>query len=380
MRKFIFWSQAVVLLLLFFLLLTPPQAAFDGAMRGIKLWALTLVPSLLPFLILSELLLSCGIVGYLGKFLEPLMRPLFHLPGSCGFGLALGFTSGFPMGASCAASLVRNNLCTPNEAARLAAFTNNSSPLFLLSAVAIGLLGRAEVGLILLLAHYGANFILGLILARFAPLPARQRSTALSLTDKPLGAILSQSVRQGINSILNIGGFVTLFSVIIALLKDAGFLEIFNQLWQPLLHALSFPAGTAQGLSFGFWEMTLGVQEVSFSHSSLLVKLLLISFILGWGGLSVQAQVCAILAQENISGKYFLLLRPLHGLLSALLALPLFYFLYSHPQAVSLSFNQAVASSPIVSSFLITFFPLGVLLLTILIISFFKLWYKLLCR
>ena len=380
MRKLIFWSQSIILLFLFFLLLTSPQAAFDGAMRGIKLWALTLVPSLLPFLILSEILLSSGLVGYLGRFLEPLMRPLFHLPGSCGFGVALGFTSGFPMGAIAASSLVRNNLCTPAEAARLAAFTNNSSPLFLLAAIAIGLLGRPEVGIVLLLAHYGANLILGLILARFAPKPAPQPRQALALTSQSLGSMLSQSVRQGITSILNIGGFVTLFSVIIALLQQAGLVYIFNALWQPLLNWLSFPAGTAQGLSFGFLEMTLGVQETATAEAPLLVKLLLISFILGWSGLSVQAQVCAILAQENVPSKYFLLLRPLHGLLSALLTLPLFYFLYSHPQSVSITFNQAVASSPILSSVFITFFPLGILFLTILLIAFFKLWYKLLCR
>ena len=380
MRKLIFCSEAIVLLLLFFLLLTSPQTAFDGAMRGIKLWALTLVPSILPFLILAEILLSSGLVGYLGKFLEPLMRPLFHLPGSCGFGVALGFTSGFPMGAVAASSLVRNNLCSPEQAARLAAFTNNSSPLFLLAAIAVGLLNRPEVGIVLLFAHYGANLLLGLILGRFSPKPPPQPKQALHLNSQSLGSMLSQSVRQGLTSILNIGGFVTLFSVIIALLEQAGFFDIFNLLWQPLLNWLHFPQTTAQGLSFGMVEMTLGVQETASGEASLLVKLLLISFILGFSGLSVQAQVCAILAQENISGKYFLLLRPLHGLLSALLTLPLFYFLYSHPQEVSLSFNEAVTSSPILSSFFITFLPLALLMLTFLFIALLKLWYKWLCR
>ena len=63
------------------------------------------------------------------------MRPLFRLPGEAGFAVALGFTSGFPMGAILTASLKEQSLCTPQEAARLAAFTNNSSPLFLLISV-----------------------------------------------------------------------------------------------------------------------------------------------------------------------------------------------------------------------------------------------------
>lgn len=122
MRKFAWLVQSLLLLIIFILLLFSPEAAFSGAMRGLKLWAMTLLPSLLPFLILSELLLSSNIVYQLGRLLEPVMRPLFHLPGVCAFALALGFTSGFPMGASASASLARENLCTKKEAARLAAF------------------------------------------------------------------------------------------------------------------------------------------------------------------------------------------------------------------------------------------------------------------
>ena len=77
MRKFAWLVQSLLLLIIFILLLFSPEAAFSGAMRGLKLWAMTLLPSLLPFLILSELLLSSNIVYQLGRLLEPVMRPLF---------------------------------------------------------------------------------------------------------------------------------------------------------------------------------------------------------------------------------------------------------------------------------------------------------------
>ena len=45
---------------------------------------------------------------------------------------------------------------------------------------------------------------------------------------------------------------------------------------------------------------------------------MIISFILGWSGLSIQAQVSSILAEQNISSRLYCLCRPIQGLLAAL--------------------------------------------------------------
>ena len=372
MRKFAWLVQSLLLLIIFILLLFSPEAAFSGAMRGLKLWAMTLLPSLLPFLILSELLLSSNIVYQLGRLLEPVMRPLFHLPGVCAFALALGFTSGFPMGASASASLARENLCTKKEAARLAAFTNNSSPLFILSAVAVGMLGRADVGIILLIAHYGANLILGVLLAFFASedISAQRLSLPSSVKPSSIWQSLTKAVKHGTAAIINIGGFVTLFSVIVALGEKIGL----------LLRVLGLAAEGQSALSYGLFEMTLGVNEMSSAAAPFLLKLAIISFIMGWGGLSVQAQVCAILAEEGISTKYFLLLRPLQAILSSLLVIVLFHFFASKSVTAVSFFNAYISSSPLVSSVFITLLPLFILLGSIVFIFIFRLGYKLLWK
>src|SRR5690554_781339 len=109
-----------------------PQSTFEGAVSGLKTWGLVLVPALLPFFIISQVLVELGVVRLLGVFLDPLMRPLFKQPGESGFVLAMGFTTGFPMGAVLTNTLYEKNMITREEAGRLIAFTNNSSPLFLL--------------------------------------------------------------------------------------------------------------------------------------------------------------------------------------------------------------------------------------------------------
>ena len=163
----------LLILLATLAMLCYPQAAYDGACRGLETWITHLLPSLLPFFIAADLLLSLGFVRFLGVLLEPVMRPLFRLPGEAGFAVALGFTSGFPMGAILTASLKEQSLCTPQEAARLAAFTNNSSPLFLLISVPLSMLHQPQLGVLLLSAHYLANLTIGILL-RFTAEPCRQ--------------------------------------------------------------------------------------------------------------------------------------------------------------------------------------------------------------
>ena len=151
MKRFSELFFLLLVLLTTLAMLHYPQAAYEGACRGLDTWMTHLLPSLLPFFIAANLLLSLGFVRFLGVLLEPLMRPVFRLPGEAGFALALGFTSGFPMGAVLTASLREQDLCTPQEAARLAAFTNNSSPLFLLIAVPVSMLHQPQLGILLLI-------------------------------------------------------------------------------------------------------------------------------------------------------------------------------------------------------------------------------------
>lgn len=330
MKRFSELFFLLLILAVTIMMLLYPQAAYQGACRGLETWTTHLLPSLLPFFMAADLLLSLGFVRFLGVLLEPVMRPLFRLPGEAGFAVALGFTSGFPMGAILTASLKEQNLCTPQEAARLAAFTNNSSPLFLLISVPVSMLQRPQLGLLLLAAHYLANLTIGVLLRFTAPAshqaiaPRHLLRTAIAQTRQyqlehrqPLGAMLGQAVQKGIDSILKIGGFVLLFSVLLSLLQATGLLALLQRCMAMLLQLLHLSPQLAAALSAGLFEMTLGAQTAAESHAALLQQLMIISFILGWSGLSIQAQVSSILSGQQISARLYCLCRPLQGLLAA---------------------------------------------------------------
>src|SRR4051812_17285493 len=147
-------------------LISFPQESLDASIRGLNMWWKIVFPSLLPFFIVSEMLIGFGVVKFIGVLLEPLMRPLFKVPGVGGFVWAMGMASGFPAGAKLTARLRQEGQLTQIEAERLVSFTNSSNPLFIFGAVSVGFFQNPHLGVILALAHYLGNICVG-ILMRF---------------------------------------------------------------------------------------------------------------------------------------------------------------------------------------------------------------------
>src|SRR5262245_3465000 len=86
-------------LLIILLMAMFPAQTLESSLRGLSIWWQVLFPALFPFFVISELLLGFGIVHFFGKLLDPLMRPLFRLPGIGSFVVTMGYVSGYPVGA-----------------------------------------------------------------------------------------------------------------------------------------------------------------------------------------------------------------------------------------------------------------------------------------
>ncbi len=111
------------------------KSNLTAAKNGLKLWANNVVPSLLPFFIVTNLLSHTNVIKYVSKACNKFMRPIFNVPGECAYAFILGLISGYPVGAKIVTDLKDNNLCTTEEAERMLCFTNNSGPLFIIGTV-----------------------------------------------------------------------------------------------------------------------------------------------------------------------------------------------------------------------------------------------------
>lgn len=321
------------------------------------MWWNVVFPSLLPFFIVSELLIGFGVVSLLGVMFEPLMRPLFRVPGAGGFVWAMGLASGYPAGAKLTTRLRQEEQLSKIEAERLASFTNYSNPLFMFSAVAIGFFHKPELGLLIALCHYLGNFFVGITMrfyghdrnahqekGRVPSLSVRKAFRLLhrerTRDNRPLGKLLGDAVSSSVSTLLMIGGFIILFSVVNKVLALVHITDIVSAVFAFILTQLHLPAQLSQALVPGLFEITLGSQTASQIDVSLLYQVVVAGFILAFSGFSVHAQVASILADSDIQFKPFFMARCLHGVFSACLTFILWKPLYLN--RISASGQQSI--------------------------------------
>lgn len=327
---------AASITLMAFSMVVLPDKSFDASIRGLNMWWEIVFPSLFPFFVISELLIGFGVVKFMGVLLEPLMRPLFRVPGVGGFAWAMGMASGFPAGAKITARLRQEGQLTRSEAERLVSFTNCSSPLFIFGAVSVGFFHNPQLGILLAAAHYAGNFLVGLSMRNFGYQSARYEKkrksrhllkeafAALHQTRvknrKPIGKHVGDAVISSINTLLMIGGFIILFSVVNKLLFHLNITVFFAKFVSFILAVFQLPAELSVPLIAGIFEITLGNQMTSqVNEASMMQQAIMASVILGFSGFSVQAQVASIIAQTDIRFKPFFLARILHGIAAGLI-------------------------------------------------------------
>ena len=368
-----------------------PTVVFTAARRGLLTWWEIVLPSLMPFFIVSELLMGLGFVSLLVALLEPVMRPLFKLPGSAGFVIAVSYTSGFPLCAVLTSRIRSDHLCTRNEGERLLAFTSNASPLFMLGAVSVGMYRNPAFGPLIAGIHYLSNLLCGILL-RFmsqphAGLKPDERRTqglaptvysslrASRLEKQNFGSLLGETVHKTSITLLTIGGFITIFSVLIGIMEAAGFFTTLITALTPLAQLFHIDASLLRALMYGLFEITIGINETSRSSGSFVQQLLVIEALLAWNGLAVQAQVAGMMVGSDLRLWLYLLTRCIQVPIAVLIAylvtlLPVGDYL-THP---ALAAGTAASWFPWVSGACV---PAGIVLALFTGYTINKWWFRL---
>ncbi|OEF98550.1 sporulation integral membrane protein YlbJ [Desulfuribacillus alkaliarsenatis] len=339
-----------------------PDISFQSSLRGLTIWWEVVFPALLPFFILSEILMGLGVVHFMSVLLEPLMRPLFNVPGSGAFVMTMGFSSGYPISSKITTRLREQGLVTRSEGERLVAFTTTSDPLFMFGAIAVGFFYNPTLGVIIVIAHYLSAIIVGLLMRNH---DVRSTNTPKSMKTKdmillralkamhqarikdrrPLGKLLGDAVTSSISTLALIGGFIILMSVLISILGALKITNLFVYIAAFVLSLVGFAPELATAFISGIFEVTIGSKEASISTEvTFLQKISIVSVILAWGGLSVHAQIAAILSATDIRYWPFFVSRIFHALIAGVLTLIIWKpsnYLLSHHAIPVFSYSQA---------------------------------------
>ncbi|NLV76385.1 MAG: sporulation integral membrane protein YlbJ [Tissierellia bacterium] len=335
-----FFNIIFVILLICILIgiVVHPKLVLDSAHDSLLTWFNVVIPSLLPFFIISEILIGVGFVDFIGKLLQPIMKQVFRVPGVSAFPFAMSIISGYPTGIKIVSNLRSKKLISKLDAERTMSFSSTSGPLFMIGTVSIGMLNNPALVPLILYPHYLGVLTIGFFY-RFhnnnnnklyhLSIPENQEPVLNRNNENtiPIGKIISNSVKNSINTITLIGGFMIIYTVLVEIIFVSNFFNLLIDFIQKII-PITLDKELVKAFFAGIFEMTTGCKKISAANLKLIHKVTLINFLIGWSGFSVHSQALSFISNTDINGKLYIFIKLIHGSLSAVYTILLYNFIY----------------------------------------------------
>ena len=177
-----------------------------GAQSGIQLCLQTIIPALLPFIILSGII-SNIFMGHNIKMLWPIRR-ICHIPSGSESLMLLSFLGGYPVGAQIITQAYSANSISKEDANRMLGFCNNAGPAFIFGMLSF-IFSNSYISWILWSIHILSALSVGYIL----PYEAETKCHIHNAKEITLPILLKNSI----NSVSSICGWVIIFRIILCL-------------------------------------------------------------------------------------------------------------------------------------------------------------------
>lgn len=305
MKKSIPALTAIGVLLI---LLTHPKTAFEGASQGLLLWSQTVLPTLLPFMICSNVIVMLDGIALLTAPFHFLLLHLFHLSEAGSYVLISGLLCGYPMGAKTCSEFLDQGRIRLKEARYLLAFSNHPSPMFLLGYAASALCPQVPVLWLLISLYlpilplsfwartYYYNDSLMSSSSITVPLSQKQPASRRSFDDMMMGSV---------EVMVRIGGYIMLFSILAVFIRQIP----------------GMPGGL-KAMFLGIVEITTGIQAIGKTISGYLQGFCLTA-VIAFGGLSGVFQTKSVLKNAGLSIRHYILWKLVHTACSCLTYLAL---------------------------------------------------------
>lgn len=284
-------------------LLINKEIIFKTISYSLNIWVNSLIPSLFPFFVISDILINYNITNYIPPVTKKIFTKIFNISNNIVTIFFLSLISGFPSSARNIKLMLDNNLITKKEGTHTLIFTHFSNPLFILGTVSL-FLNSNTLALIILISHYIPNIILGII-TRNLNTPTKNIITNNKIISFP--NILINSIKKSIDTLLMILGTLSIFLVISGIIINRLNLNIYSQ---SILKCIL--------------EITMGLKSISELNIPNIYKTIISSMAISFGGLSIHIQVLSFIEEYKLSYKTFLISRFYHSILSGIIAFILY--------------------------------------------------------
>lgn len=319
MKKNIFKIFIVIFLLIItFSIFSYSNEINDTIYLSINLFIKNIFPSLFPMFVISSILVAIKTPKFLGNIFSNIMFHLFKVKGEGSFVFFMSMISGFPSSSIYIKELLDKKLITINDANKILTFTFFSNPLFIINSVGIMFLNNKRFGIYILLSNILGNIITGILFRNLyevkedniVNLKKSLKDFSIDINNAKIFKEFLIGIKSSLKTLMNIFGIITCFLIItkIVTLK---------------LNLNSFLSSLITGLL----EMTSGLKSITNLNINENIKLLISTFFISFGGLSVHAQILNCLDNYKINYFVFLISRIIHASISVFICL-FFYRLW----------------------------------------------------
>lgn len=212
------YSYLFLMVGFFVVMLCFPSETFQGATNGLLLWFQTILPTLLPFIIISNILVQTNCVYYISRTIKPVLQKFFHISDEACYAVLIGFLCGYPMGAKVIGDLIISGRISKTEGQYLLSFCNNTSPMFIISYIVMQHFKDDSLlwGTIIILVL--SPVLCSFLFRKFYNYDYINLSNLHTKKDICFNFnMFDRSIMNGFETITKVGGYIILFSILFML-------------------------------------------------------------------------------------------------------------------------------------------------------------------
>ena len=297
---------AITSIVFFFLMLCFPKETLKGATDGLLLWFQIVFPTLLPFFIVTNLLIQTNSIIYISKLFGRTLQRVFCVSSNGSFAVLAGFLCGLPIGAKVTADLVKTNRISLKEGKYLLSFCNHTSPAFISSYIVMQNLENNFFLIPTFVILYSSTFLCSLLFRKFYHIKDDFTDNAPPLNIKLHFNfnIFDNCIMNAFENITKVGGYIILFSILFSL----GRVLPYSIILTPL-------------------EITNGIPRIFEQFWSFEIKYIAVVALASFGGVCSIAQTSSMLGGTKLSTISYTIEKLITTLVTSLLAFLYVFFI-----------------------------------------------------
>ena len=259
-----------------------PTYFSTAAGNGLYLWYHSVLPTLLPFSILSGIVIRSDMYDKIFEKISPFLGHFYPLRAPLFFPLIAGFLFGFPIGSKLCADMYRIGKISQKEAITVSCISNNFGPAFLYNYVLSSLPEIGMPGWMFLMTCYLPPLLLGRMMLVFThnnfsekspeKMPASRSEINLKIID--------DGIINGFMTMIKLAGYIMFFSIAADIMQHI-----------PFLHPAVSCCFT------GFLEITNGIHAITCTNLPPTGQYLFATAFVSFGGLSGIFQTASMLSE-----------------------------------------------------------------------------------